>query len=246
MHPLLICAAAGFGALAGLLLPRPGYRLCVEPEQPWRTACPRGHGLVGPLGGWLGPARCAHCPERVAHPAPAWRFAALVAGCCALLAAAVGGRPELFVWLPAVPVAVLLSAVDRSVQRLPDVLTLPLAAWVVVGLAGAAQLPGAQGGLARALLAGVVLGAVYFVLFLVNPAGMGLGDVKLALPVGTALGWYGWDAVILGTFVAYLLAAGYGLALLAARRAGRRTALPFGPFMVVGALVALVLGGLAN
>jgi leader peptidase (prepilin peptidase)/N-methyltransferase len=157
----------------------------------------------------------------------------------------VGARPELAVWLLVAPVVVLAAAVDRAVQRLPDVLTLPLAVVVVAGLGVAAPLPGSAGDWTRALLAGVVLSGVYFVLFLINPSGMGFGDVKLAIAIGVALGWYGWDVVFFGTFVGFLLAAGYGLTLVVAGKAGRRTAVPFGPFMAMGALVALVLGGLA-
>jgi leader peptidase (prepilin peptidase)/N-methyltransferase len=169
----------------------------------------------------------------------------VAAGCCAAVAACVGGRPELVVWLLAVPVVVLLGTVDFAVQRLPDVLTLPLAAGVVLGLGLAALPEGAGGSWPRALAGGAVLSGVYFLLFLVNPRGMGFGDVKLAVAVGVALGWYGWDAVFFGTFVGFLLAAGYGLALVVTRRAGRGSTVPFGPFMALGALVALLLGGLA-
>ncbi len=165
--------------------------------------------------------------------------------CCAGLAAVSGSRPESVVWLLAVPAAVLLAAVDFAVQRLPDVLTLPLAAVLAAGLGVAALLPGAGGSWPRALLGGAALGGVYFVLFLVNPRGMGLGDVKLAVPIGAALAWYGWDAVLLGTFMGFLLAAGYGLILTVRGRAGRRTAIPFGPFMVLGAFAALTLAAAA-
>ncbi|MDT0342380.1 A24 family peptidase [Streptomyces litchfieldiae] len=266
MHPLLIAAAAGYGALAGLLITRPAYRLSVEPGQPWRSTCPAGHPLAGRPRGWVGPGRCADCAAvRVSRPAgpvnaaaeaeappdgarygiSPLRPAAVAAGACAAVAAAVGGRPELVVWLLAVPVVVLLGTVDFAVQRLPDVLTLPLAAGVVVGL-GLAALPGGGGGSwLRGLLGGAVLSAVYFVLFLINPRGMGFGDVKLAIPIGVALGWYGWDVVFFGTFVGFLLAAGYGLSLVITRRAGRGSTVPFGPFMALGALLALVLGGLA-
>lgn len=245
MHSLLISAAALLGALSGLLLPRPRHRLSVEPEQPWRAACPAGHPISGPFAGWLGPARCPACPGDGTYGVPAGRFAVLCAGCCAVLAVAVGPRPELAVWLTAAPVAVLLASVDRAVQRLPDVLTLPLAAAVAAGLGVAVLLPGAGGNWSRALLGGAVLSALYFLLFLLNPRGMGFGDVKLAVSVGVALGWYGWDVLFLGTLAGFLLAAGYGLSLVVARKAGRKTSVPFGPFMALGALMALLLGGLA-
>ncbi|MGK5533371.1 prepilin peptidase [Streptomyces sp. URMC 129] len=252
MHPLLIAAAMGYGALTGPLLVRPGYRLAVDPDQPWRSACPAGHPLAARPRGWLGTGRCARCLRDGADttPPPAYgasprRLAAVAAAVCALLAAAVGARPELVVWLLAAPVAVLLATVDIAVQRLPDVLTLPLAAAVAAGLGVAALLPAAGGSWRRALLGGAVLTGVYFLLFLINPRGLGFGDVKLATSIGVALGWYGWAAVFLGTFAGFLLAAGYGFALVIVGRPRRGRSIPFGPFMVLGALAALVLGGLA-
>ncbi|WP_326598778.1 A24 family peptidase [Streptomyces sp. NBC_01803] len=250
MHPLLIAAAASYGALAGSLLVRPGYRLAVEPEEPWRSACPAGHPLGARPRGWLGTGRCAACGGAgagavSAYGAPPVRLAAVTAVVCAALAVAVGARPELVVWLLAVPAAVLLATVDFAVQRLPDVLTLPLAVAVAAGLGVAALLPGAGGSWRGALFGGAVLTGVYFVLFLINPRGMGFGDVKLAASIGVVLGWYGWSTVFFGTLVGFLLAAGYGFSLVIAGGAGRGRTIPFGPFMALGALVALLLGGLA-
>ncbi|WP_226961724.1 MULTISPECIES: prepilin peptidase [Streptomyces] len=248
MFSLLIVAAVGLGALAGSLLVRPGYRLAVEPERAWRDACPAGHPLRARAAGWVGWGRCAGCladgvPRYGASP---FRLALVTAGCCGLAAAVAGARPELVVWLLAAPPLVLLASVDLAVQRLPDVLTLPLAAGLVLGLGICALLPGSDGSWPRALLGGLVLTAVYFVLFLINPRGMGFGDVKLAPSIGLILGWYGWDHVFFGTFVGFALAAGYGLCLVVMGRANRRTAVPFGPFMALGALGALAVGGLAG
>ena len=68
---LLILAAAAYGALTGPLLARPRYRLSVEPEEPWRSACPAGHPLPpAAQGGWLGTARCPHCPPATRAAAP--------------------------------------------------------------------------------------------------------------------------------------------------------------------------------
>ncbi|GAB2936838.1 prepilin peptidase [Streptomyces mayteni] len=247
MHPLLIAVAAAYGALAGALLARPAYRFAAPAGEPWRDACPAGHPLPGrAAGGWLGTGRCDSCPPEAAPPRSANAAAVAAAGCSALLAACVGARPELVVWLLAVPVTVLLATVDLAVQRLPDPLTLPLAGGLAAGLGVAALFPDAAGSWPRALLGGLALAGCYLVLFLINPNGMGFGDVKLALSVGVALGWYGWPAVLAGTFVGFLLAAGYGFALVIAGRAGRRTAVPFGPFMALGALVGLSVAGLAT
>ncbi|OLO31193.1 prepilin peptidase [Streptomyces sp. MNU77] len=291
MDAALLALAAVWGAVTGLLIPRAAYRFAVEPEEPWRTACPAGHPCTGPVRGWLGPARCALCaaaPEtpaapgtdttagadtaasgsaavpgaapaeagRVAGaPAPAPGPVAYAPGvlapvvtvvACVALAAATGARPELIGWLALTPVAVLLAAVDRRVHRLPDPLTLPLAAAAVLLLGGAALLPGHAGSWTSGLLGGLALGGFYFLLFLINPNGMGFGDVKLALALGVALGWYGWTVLFVGGFAGFLFGALYGLALMLLRRAGRRTGIPFGPFMIGGALTGLLLGALAG
>lgn len=263
-----------WGAAAGLLLPRAVYRLSVEAGTPWRSACPGGHPLTGPARGWLGRALCRSCaaapptpphrPSPSAAPGPGpdrpgrgpltGRRAAAYAVTgmpvlattlvCLALGAGVGARPELVAWLLLAPLTVLLCLVDRAVHRLPDVLTFPLAAMTAVVLGVAALFPGAGGSWPRALLGGLVLGGCYFLLFLINPRGMGFGDVKLALAVGQILGWYGWPVLFAGTFAAFLAGAVHGLALIALRRADRTSPIPFGPFMAGGALAGVMYAGL--
>ncbi|MGW7043695.1 prepilin peptidase [Streptomyces avermitilis] len=235
--------AALWGAAAGLLVPRAAYRLCVEPDEPWRDRCPRGHPITGGPGGWLGRARC---PDGTVYGPSATLVCAVTALVCAALALATGTRPELAVWLLLAPLAVLLTIVDFRVQRLPDVLTLPLAGVAAALLGVAALAPEHAGEWSTALLGALVLGGAYFVLFLVNPNGMGFGDVKLALGLGAVLGWYGWSTVVLGTFAGFLFGGLYGLGLVALRRAGRRTSIPFGPFLIAGAFVGLLIGAYAG
>ncbi|WP_406454242.1 A24 family peptidase [Streptomyces sp. NBC_00876] len=164
---------------------------------------------------------------------------------CAALAASTGTRPELAVWLLLAPVAVLLASIDHRVHRLPDGLTLPAAGAAAALLGLAALLPEHAGSWPAALLGGAALGAFYFLLFLINPSGMGFGDVKLALSLGLVLGWYGWAVVFAGGFAGFLFGAVYGAALVIMRRAGRKTGIPFGPFMIAGALLGIAFGGLA-
>lgn len=240
MHVYPIVAAAVWGTLSGFLLPRAAHRLAVPSGEPWAAACPSGHPLPAGPRGWLGPERCSGC----AAPGGShgrWPLALGSALLCAGLAAATGPHPELAVWLLLVPVALTLAVVDLRVFRLPDVLTLPAFAAGAALLGAAALLPGHHGSWSRALLAAAAVGALYFVLFLVNPAGMGFGDVKLAPTVALPLGWYGWSTVVTGTFAAFALGALVGLALLATGRATRKSPLPFGPFMLLGCAVALVL-----
>ncbi|MFE5485958.1 prepilin peptidase [Streptomyces sp. NPDC056527] len=267
MYAMLIVVAALWGAVAGLLVPRAAYRLSVEPEEPWRDSCQAGHALVGPGRGWLGGPGCAVCTddrtpgartvrtasaERTEHPGSrpsAPRLASsplapsLLTGlACAVLAAATGPRPELAVWLLYAPFAVLLSTVDVRVHRLPDQLTLPLAVATPLLLLGAELLPYEAGSWLHSLLGGLALGGGYLVLYLIHPNGMGRGDVKLALSLGSALGWYGWGILFVGAFSGFLLGSLYGLGLVLARRGSRKSAIPFGPFMIGGALFGVLMG----
>ncbi|MFD9567829.1 prepilin peptidase [Streptomyces sp. NPDC059994] len=228
----LALLAATWGAALGWLVPRAAYRLSVHPGEPWRDVCPRGHALTR----WLGRPVCQ-------QSGAAW--GAATAAACAALATATGPRPELAVWLLLLPLAGLLAAVDARVHRLPDVLTVPLAATAAALLGAAALAPHHEGSWGHALLGGLALGGAYFVLFLVNPAGLGFGDVKLAVGLGVVLGWYGWGILVTGAFAGFAAGGTYGLGLILARRAGRRAAIPFGPFMIGGAYVGLLLGGLA-
>ncbi|GHD93666.1 prepilin peptidase [Streptomyces naganishii] len=242
MRVTLTLLAALWGAGAGLLLPRAAHRLSVEAEQPWRGQCHGGHPLDGSFGGWVGRARCTAAPACGTYGPATPAVVTVTVLVCAALAAATGPRPEAVVWLSAAPVGVLLALVDHRVHRLPDVLTLPLAAATAALLGLAALLPASAGSWPTALLGGLALGAAYFVLHLVNPSGMGFGDVKLALGLGAALGWYGWPVLILGGFAGLLYGSVYGLGLVLLRRAGRKSAIPLGPFMLGGALTGLLLG----
>ncbi|NEY36793.1 prepilin peptidase [Streptomyces sp. PRKS01-65] len=238
-----VVAAALWGAAAGASLPRAAYRFSVPPGEPRRTRCPAGH----PVRGWLGPARCGPCAApgsgtQAAYGPGAPALAIVTLLVCAALAAATGPRPELAVWLLLAPAGVLLAAVDLRVRRLPDALTLPLAGAALALLGLAARVPGHAGEWTTALLGTLVLGGGYFALFLVNPEGMGFGDVKLALGAGAVLGWYGWAALMLGAVAGLLLGALYGGALVLTRRGGRGTAVPFGPFLIAGALLGVLAG----
>jgi leader peptidase (prepilin peptidase)/N-methyltransferase len=136
--------------------------------------------------------------------------------------------------------AVALTFIDIAVRRLPDPLT--GAAFVgVLGVYGAAVLAGGHPGqLVRAAVAAAALCGFYLLLFLIRPSGMGLGDIKLAASLGAALGWQGWPPVVAATFVTFTAAALYGIALLLLRRATRTSQFPLGPFMVLGALAAIL------
>ncbi len=142
-------------------------------------------------------------------------------------------------WFTAACIA--LALIDLDHKRLPNVLTLSTYAVVVAGFAVTAAVQGEWLRFGQALLGGLALAAAYALLATLVPAGMGWGDVKLALSLGTVLGWYGWSYVVVGGFGAFVLGAIVGVAAMVAGKAGRKSALPFGPFMIAATVLALAV-----
>jgi leader peptidase (prepilin peptidase) / N-methyltransferase len=136
--------------------------------------------------------------------------------------------------------SVPLAVIDLRTLRLPNVLTLSAYPIVAVLLLLPAVLGDGWADYVRALLAGAATLALFVVLHLVNPSGMGLGDVKLAGPMGALLGWLSWQAAMIGVVIGFVMVAVVGIAMILVRRANRKSALPFGPFMLAGAWVAIL------
>lgn len=145
-----------------------------------------------------------------------------------------------FAYLAAVGVA--LTFIDLDVRRLPNVLVLPAYGVLTVLFVAQSLVTGDWWPLTRAIIGGAAMFSFYFVAAIVYPGGMGFGDVKLAGVIGVALGWLGWGALIVGSFAAFLVGGVVGGLLMVARKADRRTAIPFGPWMIAGAVVGMVWG----
>jgi leader peptidase (prepilin peptidase) / N-methyltransferase len=190
----------------------------------------------------LGPALRA-LVARFAVPPPAWSAEVTSAVLLGLLAARIhpGLTLAAMCWLAVC--AIPLGYVDAAVKRLPNLLT----GSAFAGTAGLLLIASATGGhwstLGRCLIGGVAFAAFCLVLAIISPSGMGLGDVKLAASLGAALAWLSWTALIAGIFAGFLLASGYGVALLVRGRANRKTQIPFGPFMIVGTFLVLLIVG---
>jgi leader peptidase (prepilin peptidase)/N-methyltransferase len=165
-------------------------------------------------------------------------FAALLGGAVALT----GWRPATAALAWAAGAAVVLGAVDLASHRLPDRVTFPTAAVCAVSLVADAAVVGSWGALVRALAAAVAAFALAAAARAISPDALGLGDVKLLGLLGLLLGWFGWGVLLTGVFLGLLVGAAVSLVLLATRRAGWRTALPFGPPLLIGAVLALALG----
>jgi leader peptidase (prepilin peptidase)/N-methyltransferase len=232
--------AAIFGAMIGSFLNVVSYRLprreslvlpasrcpgCEHPIRPW-------HNL--PVVGWLLlRGRCHDC----AAPIPA-RYP-LVEGATALLYAAVVVRFGLDadLWLPLAMVTFLvpIALIDLDHRIIPNRLTAP-AALVAVALAAIID----PGSLPERLIAGAAAGGAFLLVALIAPGGMGMGDVKLVGVLGLYLG----SSVVPALFAALIAGTLAGLVVMARKgvRDGRKTAVPFGPFLVLGGLVALFAG----
>jgi leader peptidase (prepilin peptidase) / N-methyltransferase len=143
-----------------------------------------------------------------------------------------------------VAVAVVLTVIDLRHHLLPNAVVLPALGIGFALLALAATGENAWGALLRAVLGALVLFVLYLVLALVSPAGLGMGDVKLAAVLGLFLGFQGWGALFVGAVLASVVGMVVGLAMLASRRVGLRSDVPFGPSMLAGALAAVVWGEL--
>jgi leader peptidase (prepilin peptidase)/N-methyltransferase len=140
-------------------------------------------------------------------------------------------------WFAAIGIA--LALIDLELRKLPNAIVLPSYPVIAVLLTGAAAWQHDWWPLARAGLGAMALFGFFFLLVLIAPAGMGWGDVKLAGLLGGVLAYLSWSALLIGGFGAFVLGAVVGVATMAAGRAGRKTMLPFGPFMIAGALLAI-------
>ena len=142
-----------------------------------------------------------------------------------------------FLWM--VAVTVVLSFVDLRSYRLPNRVLVP---GVVVGLlllSGGALLDGRIGDVPEALASGLGYSVVLLIPALATRGAIGMGDVKLALLLGLFTGYHGWETAVAALVSAFLLAGAVGVVLLALRRITRHDHLPFGPFMVAGAWLAI-------
>lgn len=157
------------------------------------------------------------------------------------LAAARDGDPALPAYLLVGAIGLVLALVDLACLRLPDPLVALAAGCGALGVLVAALVTGAAGGLLAALAGAALSFGCYALLAVLPGSRLGFGDVKLAAALGLPLGWLGWSALGLGLILPHLLNGVVVLVLLATRRVRRDTALPFGPAILVGAWLAVLL-----
>lgn len=248
MTALLVIAAALYGTAIGSFLNVVIYRVpagksVVRPP----SACPAcGHQITArdniPVLSWLLlRAKCRNCGAPISARYPMVEV---------LTGAAWVGVALRFGWswtLPAELVLVTgliaLAFIDFDHLKLPRVIVWPLGIAVLALLVMAAGIQGTWHRLAIALICAAVEFAVLFAINFASPRALGFGDVRLSPVLGLALGWLGWRYAFWGFLGANLLGAVVGLALIAASRAGRRTPIPFGVFLALGAFAAMLYPG---
>lgn len=239
--PATLLPATLFGLLIGSFLNVVSYRLprgeslsvpgshcpsCDAPVKPWDNI---------PVVSWLLlRGRCRSCREPIGARYP------IVEAITAALFAAVAlvhlhDSTMLVLGLVMVAFLVPIAAIDIDTRKIPNKLTLPAA---VLALAlGTALDPGGE---PERLLAALAFGGVLALPALLRPGGMGMGDAKLVAVLGLFLGW----AVAPAFLVAFVAgtAVGVGVMIRKGIAAGRKTALPFGPFLALGGIVGLLAG----
>jgi leader peptidase (prepilin peptidase)/N-methyltransferase len=241
---LAVLGGLAFGSFTGVVVARvPAKQSLVRPRSRC-TSC--GHELaLGdniPLVSWaMLKGRCRYCRARISARYPAGE--ALTAVVWALAVVRLGVSWDLLAFLPFFWVLIGLSLIDLETKTLPNRIVYPsvVAGVVLVGISAAAG-PGVDSWVRG--LGGMAVSALgFFVIALIAPAGMGMGDVKLSALVGLYLGYLSWGRVFLGFFLAFLAGAVVGIGLMIGGRAGRKTAIPFGPFIALGAIIAALYGG---
>ncbi|GAA2572105.1 A24 family peptidase [Winogradskya consettensis] len=188
-----------------------------------------------PVFGWLMlRGRCADCKTHISA-----RYPLVEAGTAALfvaVAAKFGWSWELPAYLYLAAISIALAAIDLDVYRLPDQIVLPSYSVALLLLVPAMIAGDGWDAATRALIAA---GVMWLLFRVIGFFGMGGGDIKLAPLLGLYLGWLGWSWVAVGLFAAFLLGGVAGSLLLALRVVKRKSRIPFGPYMLTGAFVAV-------
>ena len=175
--------------------------------------------------------------------APSRRRLLITASVAALLGTLAGIAAGWSALLPAFVALALtctpLVVIDFEVHRLPNRLVFTAAGAAAVLLTVAAAVRDEWTPWLRGVEGAAAVFAILFLLAFISPRSFGFGDVKLGAVLGAYLGWAGWVEVYYGIFAGFLLGAVVAVALLATRRASMKTALAFGPMLVLGALLVL-------
>lgn len=176
-----------------------------------------------------------------ARPGLVWKLALVGALAGAVVGWQLHGEGILPAWVYLAGMGVILGYVDSQLRLLPTVLIAPSYAVMVVLVGFAYLVDRDTDDVVRAALGWIVMGGFFWLVWRIYPRGMGYGDVRLSGVLGIALGYVGWGALAVGLYAGFLIGGIGGLLLSMARLADRKK-YPFGPFMLLGAIVGLIWG----
>ena len=247
MTALLALACAVFGLCVGSFLNVVIHRVpkresVVRP----RSHCPACGAQIAdrdnvPVVSWLLlHGRCRACEQ----PIPV-RYPLVELGTAGLFAAAAvrfGATWQLPAFCIFFASLLAVSVIDLDLYIIPNRVVYPTLFITAPLLALAAAAEGTWGQLRNAAIGGAVGFGLLLVIHVAMPRGMGFGDVRLSGVIGMMLGWLGLRYLFLGLFLAFLLAAVIGIVLIATRLRTRKDAVPFGPFLAGGAVLAALWG----
>ena len=248
MTPILILTVALVGVVVGSFLNVvihrvPERRSVVRP----RSSCPRCDTTLKPwdnlpvISWLLLRGRCRSCDGAISI-----RYPLVEVATAALFVAAAlrfGADPVLPAFLVVFAALLAISAVDLERFIVPNRILYPALFMAAPLLVLAAAFDGDWSSLREAALGGALAWVLLFAIHMASPKGMGFGDVRLAGLIGMLLGWLSIGHVLLGLFLAFLTAAVTGVGLMVAGVRGRKDRVPFGPFLALGAITAVFVGG---
>jgi leader peptidase (prepilin peptidase)/N-methyltransferase len=241
VNPLLVGGCAAAGGVAGLVLDEVAARI------PRPAPAPK-----VPVDGAEGPA-----PEELPPPAPYLppppgvleHVLSVLVTAFLFGAAAVrfGADPALAAYCVFFGGLVAVSVADIRVGLVPRKILYPTLVLMVVGLLAASAVNGEWYRMGQAAVGGVCSFLVFFAIWFIAPRSMGMGDVRLAGVIGVGLGWIGYRQLYIGFMVGFIVGVIIGVVKMRVQGSGRKTSLPFGPALAVGAVVGVLWGtSLAN
>jgi len=182
--------------------------------------------------------KCKNCGEQISWRYPLVEF--LNAALWAFAGRRFGIEPVIFPALLFISTMIIIFFIDLEHYIIPNIVVLPIA---VIGLVAMAAISLTTSDPDFPVwwafpLSGLIATAVFFIIAVAVPKGMGMGDVKMVGMMGFFLG----RTAALGIFIGVLLGSLVGIGLMVTGKKGRKSRLPLGPFLAVGALVALFYG----
>jgi leader peptidase (prepilin peptidase)/N-methyltransferase len=242
---LIYCSLLGLvvGSFLNVVIYRvPKHLSIVRP----RSACPNCQHPIGerdniPVVSWIilrGRCRQCHSPISLRYPLVELSTGILFA----LTAWRLGTHVDLGAFLILDAALMALALIDLEHLLLPRSIVYPALGGVGGWLLGSAAYYGQWHRLLIAALCALIWFVVFWLLNFLSPRSLGYGDVRLTLVLGIALGWLGVGDVLIGFFAANLIGAVIGLTLIALKKMSRDQPIPYGVYLALGTVVAVLIG----